>query len=265
MGIVTPISFFAVSAVGIDPDAQAFIDAAGITDATQISAVNQLVLDLKADSLWSKFKAIYPFVGGTASTHKWNLVDPQDTDAAYRLVFNGGITHNSNGATGNGSTGYYQTHFYALTDFTSTDDASMFVYLKTNNASGVDFGAVTAGNNGFQIRPSNGSSTTHRCNSTTLTLTSVSNTLGLFGISRTASASYTLLQNTSTTTTISVASSAPPAGNLPGMAIFNGSNHLVFSSRTHAFSCIGDGLTSSECTTLGSIVQDYQTTLGRQV
>ena len=31
-------------------------------------------------------KAIYPFVGGTATTHKFNLKDPADINAAFRLV-----------------------------------------------------------------------------------------------------------------------------------------------------------------------------------
>ena len=59
----------------IDPDAQAFIDAAVITDPTQISAVNTLVVDMKDANIWTKMKAVYPYVGGTASSHKWILVD----------------------------------------------------------------------------------------------------------------------------------------------------------------------------------------------
>ena len=69
---------------GIDTDAQAFITATGITDNTQKNSINQLVLDLKSYGVWSKIKAIYPFVGGTATTHKFNLKDPRDLDAAYR-------------------------------------------------------------------------------------------------------------------------------------------------------------------------------------
>ena len=68
---LTTRSIFANSASGggVDPDAQAFITAASITNPTQQSAVNQLVVDLKGYGVWSKMKAIYPFVGGTASQH----------------------------------------------------------------------------------------------------------------------------------------------------------------------------------------------------
>ena len=101
----------ATDIVGIttDADAQAFITAAAITDPTQQTAINNLVVGMKADGIWTKMKAIYPFVGGTASTHKWNLKDPRDLDAAFRLVFNGGWTHSSNGATPNGTNGYADT------------------------------------------------------------------------------------------------------------------------------------------------------------
>lgn len=94
----------------LDPDAQAFLTATGITDATQEAAVNQLVLDLKSATIWSKMQIIYPFVGGTATTHKYNLKDPQDTDAAYRLDFTD-ITHSAAGAEGATSNCLADTHW----------------------------------------------------------------------------------------------------------------------------------------------------------
>ena len=72
---------------GNDTDAQAFITAAGITDTTQQSAINSLVTNLKGYGIWSKMKAIYPMVGGTANAHKFNLKDSRDLDAAFRLGF----------------------------------------------------------------------------------------------------------------------------------------------------------------------------------
>ena len=77
----------------LDPDAESFLTAAAITDPIISGAINTLVVQMKADNIWTKMKAIYPFVGGTASTHKWNLKDPRDLDAAFRLQFFGGWTH----------------------------------------------------------------------------------------------------------------------------------------------------------------------------
>lgn len=95
--------------VAFDANAQAFITAAAITDATQQSAINNLVIGLKADGLWTNMYAIYPFVGGTASQHKYNLKDPRDLNAAFRLQFNGGMTHSSNGILFNGTNGWADT------------------------------------------------------------------------------------------------------------------------------------------------------------
>jgi hypothetical protein len=121
----TPFAFIkniAAASVVFDTDAQAFITAAGITNPTQQSAINTLVLGLKADSIWTKMNALYPFVGGTATSHKYNLKDPRDLDAAYRLAFFGGMTHNANGIQGDGGSGYADTfaaintstHFFSI-------------------------------------------------------------------------------------------------------------------------------------------------------
>jgi len=97
-----------------DPNAQAFLNAAVITDVTQANAVNTLVIGLKADGLWTNMQALYPFVGGTASTHKWNLKDPRDLNAAYRIDFGGGVIHNSNGVIFNGINGFGDTNYVNL-------------------------------------------------------------------------------------------------------------------------------------------------------
>ena len=51
------------SLVILDADANAFLVAASITNSTQVSAINVLTVDLKSANIWSKMKAIYPFVG----------------------------------------------------------------------------------------------------------------------------------------------------------------------------------------------------------
>jgi len=92
-------------AAAFDADAQAFFTAASITDSTQKSAVNQLVLDLKSYNIWTKIKALYPIVGGSASSHAVNLKTP----GTYNLTFATGVTHSSTGMTGNGTSGYANT------------------------------------------------------------------------------------------------------------------------------------------------------------
>ena len=74
-----------------DSDAQAFIDAASITDATQQTAINNLVVGLKNGGIWDKMKIIYPFVGGTDTSHSYNLKDPTQ----YQITWTTGVTHTS--------------------------------------------------------------------------------------------------------------------------------------------------------------------------
>src|SRR3982751_3141685 len=99
------------SVVSGDVDAAAFITAAGITDPTQQTAINNFVVSLKAANIWTKMLAFYPFVGGTPKSHKFNLKDPRDLDAAFRLVFSGaGNLHSAAGFAAGGS-GYADTKF----------------------------------------------------------------------------------------------------------------------------------------------------------
>lgn len=104
-----------------DPDAQAFIDAAQISDAGQIAAINQLVQDLKAypasgTPYWERLLVAYPFVGGNAAAHSYNLVDPTLHQITWHTRGSGTpITHSANGAKGSSldtiNGGYGDTHF----------------------------------------------------------------------------------------------------------------------------------------------------------
>jgi hypothetical protein len=124
--------------VTYDTDAEAFMVATGIPNDNTVyyastpqeitgegmwEAINTLVVDLKNNGTWDKYYAIYPFIGGTAATHKWNLKDPRDLNASYRLTFHGTWTHNAMGAKGDGVNGTYaDTHLVDSEVFTMYDD-----------------------------------------------------------------------------------------------------------------------------------------------
>jgi hypothetical protein len=131
---------------GYDVDAEAFIASASLTDVTQKSAVNTLVNDLKRFGLWTKIKAFYPFVGGNATSHKFNLKDPRDSNDAYRLTFSGGWTHSSSGAQCNGSNTTSNTYLSLRSVFGATSyEHNLGVYINYYNPSWSyrnDIGAV---------------------------------------------------------------------------------------------------------------------------
>ena len=127
------ISTFIQSTNALDADALAFINATGITNTTQINAIYSLVTSLKNYNLWDKLNAIYPFIGGTSTTCKYNLKDPQDTNAAFRLTFIGGLTHSNGGILSNGSNGYCDTNLTINTNL-SLNDAHISFYSRTDGA-----------------------------------------------------------------------------------------------------------------------------------
>lgn len=264
------IQSFVSAGVSTDADAQAFITAAGITDATQQSAINTLVTDLKGYGIWTKMKAIYPFVGGTSSTHKWNLRDPRDLDAAFRLVFSGGITHSSTGALFNGTNGWSDTFLNANTNLTNGNFHLSF-YSRTNNTSQAysheivllsGFNPIgwvslrnhnkSLGNAGFSSGNDNNEFAT------------ASNTSAGFGVGTETSSSLrklikngTIIATNTTTSTTSLTSAK--------LTLMGNNSVAVFSNNEAAFASIGDGLTDTEAANLYTAVQAYQTTLGRSV
>lgn len=121
-----------IKQVILDSDVSAFIAATGITGSA-ILAVDTLVASLKAEDLWNTFDAIYPMVGANANANKYNLKNPQDTDAAFRLNFVGTWTHNSSGARGNGIDTYADT-YYNLTTNATNSNSSLTYYSFTDNA-----------------------------------------------------------------------------------------------------------------------------------
>ena len=254
--------------VSYDANAQAFFTAAGITDTTQKSAVNTLVTDLKAANIWTKMKALYPFVGGTASQHKFNLKDPRDLDAAFRLVFNGGWTHSSTGALPNGTTGYADTKLVPSTNYPTVWDISVGFYSRTNIAqTSSDITAYQNGSQtvGIQTRWTDNTiySQLYRDAQPYNIVATNTDSSGLFILSRTSTSLLKQFRNA----TILGTSTSPIAGSIPTIPIClsnNGSNGS-YSSREQALSFIGDGLSDAEVSNLYAAVQAYQTTLNRQV
>ena len=256
----------ATDIVGTDADAQAFITAAAITDATQQSAIDTLVKGMKADGVWTKMKAIYPFVGGTATTHKWNLKDPRDLDAAFRLVFNGGWTHSSTGATPNGTNGYADTKFNPTTSL-STSSAHFAKYNRTNDLTGdkVDGASVTTAPLTFFQHNYTGANALIG-EITALVSYTPTDTRGLFNVTRTATNSMKVFRNStnlgSNTTTITV---------LPNRSIYLGARNdstgiaNFYNVYQVAFTSLGDGLTDTDAANLYTRVQNFQTSLSRQV
>lgn len=271
MSFFAPFAFIqtpVVLAAGFDPDAEAFITATGISG-SNATAINTLVLDLKGYGIWSSFSALYPFIGGTYDTCKYNLVSPLNTNAAFRLTTSGSVTFNSNGITGNGSDGVMQT-FYVPSTNATLNNFHMSVYSRTNVLqSSTDIGAYSNPGGDTLIQSRHLISGQERFN--------VNCNLNYFnGAANTDSRGHFMLNR-------DPANTADTQGYKNGSLVVSGAQAhqrptlnlvicatvapgaVLFSTRNYALASIGLGFDATQASNYYTAVQAYQTTLGRQV
>jgi hypothetical protein len=253
--------------VPTDADAQAFITASGISG-TEATAINTLVVNLKSANIWTKMKAIYPFVGGTSAfTHKWNLKSPIDSNGSYRLVFSGGGTFSANGYQPNGTNAYANTFLNPSVAYSIGTSGHMSYYSRTDStgASEREMGAITgviytdlglrySGNLYMRWGETGGP-----------TQVASPNSLGFYVASRTAINVQKIFKNGTQVLTSALTGSLLPNLNFY-LGCQNSSNSPInYTAKQCAFASIGDGLTDAEALAFRTAVQTFQTTLGRQV
>lgn len=244
----------------------------------EIDAVNNMVQALVSNGIWTKIKAIYPIIGTTAAAHKFNLKDPRDADAAFRLAFNGGgWTHSSTGMTPNGTSSWANTFLVPSTSL-SVSSGHLSFYSRIQ--------ALISGN--IEIGSSQGPGVANICSMiigrVTLNLSQFTwgvqsagtipqiistVTQGFFiGNQNGATASGRNLYRNSVVGN-STANYGTPIMPSPPISIgaLNdvSAGRVFFSSRQCSLASIGDGLTDAEVKAFSTIVQAFQTKLGRQV
>lgn len=248
-----------------DTDASAFITATGITNSTIILAICKLVTALKDNGIWTKCSAIYPMVGGTATTHKFNLKNPLDTNAAFRLTFTGGITHSANGVLPNGVNGLAETYFNPSVSM-NVNDGHISYYSRTNtNGNYVEMSIWNSADTWVELSIRYAGNAYYAINNVEKTLVNA-NSQGYYISNRPNSTTLNFFKNNDKTQiTNSVALRV--VGTLPLFAQKNvpGNTFNYYTNRECAFATIGNGLTDTEAANLNSIVLQFQTTLSRQV
>jgi hypothetical protein len=256
---VTPQSL-GISVAGIQT-CQQFFTSGSLTDTTQRYAVYALVGDLENYGLWNKMKAIYPLVGGTSGSHKFNLKDPRDLDAAFRLSFSGGWIHSSNGILGNGTDNSAQT-YYTQTDFLF----GLSIYNRTNsNKLAYDIGqqdsvatswthiVLGLGSTSARVRNNTNGNIDYNYGSTNV---------GFWQTNRvnTSTNGWNVNYNG-----IVVGQNSNFGNTLPTSQTLIGGNAGLYPDREYALAAIHDGFTNTEAANFYTAVQRFQTTLGRQV
>ena len=275
----TPFAFIKTiaAAPAFDPDAQAFIDATGISG-TNATAINTLVLDLKADSLWTEMYAIWPFVGGTSTTNKYNLINP----AQYSASFQGSQTFNSTGwfnnstSVGNGAL----LNFNPTTQVTNLNDFGVGYYAGNATSAGtLDFGSFqpSAGNSSTYLSADLAGGTglyiTDFYSETEFRIITANgasgNVIGMWSVQRTAAdvlKAYRGATNIATNTTTRTTSPVNASFALGGTTNLNESGGTRIDQnkdQKYQFLYLSYGLSDAQMTSLNTIVTNFQTNVGR--
>jgi hypothetical protein len=250
------------------------IESTGVTlTSTQNNAGNTLVNQLQSYNIWGKQKTLYGILGGTAGAHKWNWKNPLDTNAAFRLTFSTGWTHSSTGMTPNGTSAYANTYLIPSTGLSSINNSGFSFYSRTNQSytNSPNHGVIASTTNDrLYWYPQNPSGFQNGFESGLTYAASFScpDRKGFYTGSRTASnvrkayrngilqATNTLNDTTgilNSTTYFTIA-----AANGPYLA-------STYTKDELAFFGLHDGLTDTEAANFYTAVQNYNTTLGRQV
>jgi hypothetical protein len=257
----------------LDADAQAFLTASGITDQSFVQSINNLVRDLKSNNLWTKFNAIYPFVGTTAAMQRFNLKNT----AQYTITFQGGATYTANGYTPTG-TGYANTGLNG-SSVLSQNSHHIAVYSRTNSQSdsAAEIGAAvgsgasaviiglrlrtttTPAANRYQIFANN------TTNTTPTNAVANSDSRGFFFQQRTASNYAEVYRNGTLLGSTTGASNGTVNLNVLIGAMNLSPSPVNYTTRNIAFASFGQTMTSAEALTYYNIVQSFQTSLNRNV
>ena len=259
--------------VGYTARTTAFATATGITDVTILGALNTFDLGLISNSLDSKMKALYPMVGSTSTTQKYNFMDARDLDAAFRLQFNGGGTFSSNGYKPNGTNAYANTFLTPSVVTSNYNSVGASVYIRDNTQFdyGREFGCYGSIIGNYQFSFLNRYTT-----NLAYIRASVSGFVGTSGTLSSSSGLLTLNRNLSTTHELYrngalVFDGAITGAGLPEYNLYlsaqNGLGYITenYSPREMALFAYHDGLTSGQISTFNSLVTTLQTSLSRNV
>ena len=216
---------------------------------------------------------MYPFIGGNAAAHKFNAINPVDSNGAYRLTFNDGWTQSSSGATPNGTNAWANTYFApnSLPEL-PISAGTIGIYGGTNSPGqcAIGGGGDGGGNNYWAFYPFSNTAKmgalAWESNVGATTTATIPNSLG--GLYFTRSGTTTTCQYYRRGAFVeSVTVNANAKG---GQALYlgalnqNGSANQ-YSPLSHQFTFAHTGLTSSQIAFIDNQIQVYQTALGRNV
>jgi hypothetical protein len=266
-----------------NPEANAYFAAlasAGYNvNETEENAIIEFIDSLKSEGIYEKFIAIYPMLGSTYASMKWNMVNPVDSNGAFRLTQVGSITFSSTGATADVSSAF-NTHIVPSNEIAYNSN-SMGLYLRTNYTLGpaYDMGVyIGEDNSTFKLlfiaaddetfsRSGNGAGLA------TVVVSGVTDARGFWINNRESDEENRLYRNGVIQGSVNTTQVLP--ANFPDYSLYLGGVHGVYNDSTEytvsgrkqvCFGYVADtALTSLEIGIVNSAVTSLVTALGRNV
>ena len=210
-----------------------------------------------------------------AAAYKYNLKDPQNTDAAFRLKIFGTWTFTPTGAKGNGTNAYMDSGFNPSAQ-SINNNTHISYYSRSNiQEAAAEIGIFKAPYdrlsmelNYYYLGVSYGFNSDQYNYATGRVSAANTNTQGFYIGSRTNSTTHKAFKNNSQIGTTNTGSSGN-VSNIIGNIYIGGTNGSgsapTYSSKQCAFASIGDGLTDAEALAFYNIVQQFQTSMNRQI
>jgi hypothetical protein len=246
-----------------------FAKATGITDELVKANLDSLITNARNHNWWSLCKAIYPFVGGTSESCKFNLKDPRDEDGAYRVTWHGNVTFDETGVVSTG--GWGDSHIVPSSALAlSSNHISYYSSSNAYDTASVDAGA-SDGPYSIQLRIYCGlDQGWYQVGSSQAAYLTNTGLTGWFLGTRTGpavlDASY---YKNGLKIDVGSGNTGDPDG-LPGtysIALLNFNNQGIFtksSNRKCGFITIGSGIDSAMAVTMYHDIQAFQVALARE-
>lgn len=233
---------------------------------------NTFFIALKAGGVYSKITSCLRPRWGTATANKFNLVNPADSDAAFRAIFNGSWTFDNKSAIPNATNTWVgsritpSTHLtnnnYHIGHYSLTQDSNTSV--AKNDGSAVT-GTTMIGLSQYGATPYFKTFLAGSYNGGGYTSNNNTNTIGFLLGTRTANnvakAFFNGVQQGTTQTTVN--SNALPTGELAISASRNSNSSITeYSTRAWCFWTCGLGLSDAEVLAYDSAIQALNTSEG---
>lgn len=240
-------------------EAITYLNTQGISDTFIRGNVCKMVKSLQDSGVYSLIDVLYPDIGTSALTNNLNLVNPINTDGAFRRTFGGGVTFDPIlGTKGDGTTGFYDTK-YNTSNMTLASGGGMIVSILDEGSDGVDvegYGSIT----GIYLYSKFGGLFYSAALNSADTPISNSTSKGMYGVVREPSNSTQITTYFKGVTSNSTKSYNNPASKIWGMA--RGGNSF-FTNKPQGGLCIFKNATVAQMNTIASIMHQFNVDMGR--